>query len=187
MRVCEYAVIAFGFRRPVLIWKALRLYPPIPLNVRFAKNTTWLPRGGQPDGESPVLVPKGTGIGLVPYYMHRRKDIYGEDAMDFRPERWEGSKLDDIGWAYMPFHGGPRLCLGSKLPFVVRSSVRKIPTDDILEDFALMEASCLIVRILQGFPDIRLPPGHKVVPTGQEKQEMTVFLRSADGCKVVVR
>lgn len=50
-----------------------------------------------------------------------------------------------------------------------------------------MEASCLIVRILQAFPDIRLPPGHKVVPTGQEKQELTVFLRSADGCKVVVR
>ncbi|KAL8978269.1 MAG: hypothetical protein Q9205_006108 [Flavoplaca limonia] len=132
--------------------ETLRLYPPIPLNIRFAKNTTWLPRGG---------------IGLVPYYMHRRKDIYGEDAMDFRPERWEGSKLEDIGWAYMPFHGGPRLCLG--------------------KDFALMEASCLIVRILQAFPDIRLPPGHKVVPTGQEKQELTVFLRSADGCKVVVR
>ncbi|KAI4267478.1 MAG: hypothetical protein LQ337_008330 [Flavoplaca oasis] len=147
--------------------ETLRLYPPIPLNVRFAKKTTWLPRGGKPDGESPVLVPKGTGIGLVPYYMHRRKDIYGEDAMDFRPERWEGSKLDDIGWAYMPFHGGPRLCLG--------------------KDFALMEASCLIVRILQEFPDIRLPPGHKVVPTGQEKQELTVFLKSADGCKVVVR
>ncbi|CAO1605215.1 hypothetical protein XANCAGTX0491_008738 [Xanthoria calcicola] len=147
--------------------ETLRLYPPIPLNVRFAKNTTWLPQGGGPNGDSPVLVRKGTGIGLVPYYMHRRKDIYGEDAMAFRPERWQGPELDDIGWAYMPFHGGPRLCLG--------------------KDFALMEASCLIVRILQEFPDIRLPPGHSIVPTGQEKQELTVFLKSADGCKVVVR
>lgn len=60
-------------------------------------------------------------------------------------------------------------------------------TDNLLEDFALMEASCLIVRILQEFPDIRLPPGHSIVPTGQEKQELTVFLKSADGCKVVVR
>ncbi|KAI4227579.1 MAG: hypothetical protein L6R36_002280 [Xanthoria steineri] len=147
--------------------ETLRLYPPIPLNVRFAKNTTWLPQGGGPNGDSPVLVRKGTGIGLVPYYMHRRKDIYGEDAMAFRPERWQGPELEDIGWAYMPFHGGPRLCLG--------------------KDFALMEASCLIVRILQEFPDIRLPPGHSIVPTGQEKQELTVFLKSADGCKVVVR
>lgn len=50
-----------------------------------------------------------------------------------------------------------------------------------------MEASYAIVRIVQEFPDIRLPPGHPVVPTGQEKQELTVFLKSADGCKVVVR
>lgn len=56
----------------------------------------------------------------------------------------------------------------------------------IIEDFALMEASYLIVRILQEFPDIRLPEGHPVVPTGQEKQELTIFLKSGEGCKVVV-
>ncbi|KAL9002962.1 MAG: hypothetical protein Q9188_004150 [Gyalolechia gomerana] len=93
---------------------ALRLYPPIPINVRFANKTTWLPRGGGPDGRSPILVRKGLGLGFVSYYMHRRKDIYGEDAMEYRPERWEGPGLADIGWAYLPFHGGPRLCLGSK-------------------------------------------------------------------------
>ncbi|KAL8947626.1 MAG: hypothetical protein Q9222_006113 [Ikaeria aurantiellina] len=147
--------------------ETLRLYPPIPLNVRFANKTTWLPRGGGPDGNSPVLVPKGTGIGFVPYYMHRRKDIYGEDAMDYRPERWEGAELANIGWAYLPFHGGPRLCLG--------------------KDFALTEASCLIIHILQAFPDIRLPPGYPVVPTGQEKQELTVFLKCAEGCKVTLQ
>ncbi|KAL8725229.1 MAG: hypothetical protein Q9181_006492 [Wetmoreana brouardii] len=146
--------------------ETLRLYPPIPLNVRFANKTTWLPRGGGSDGQSPVLVPQGLGVGIVPYYMHRRDDIWGKDAMDYRPERWEDPGVTDIGWAFLPFHGGPRLCLG--------------------KDFALMEASCLIVRILQEFPNIRLPPGYPVVPTGQEKQELTVFLKSADGCKVVV-
>ena len=49
-----------------------------------------------------------------------------------------------------------------------------------------MEASCAIVRILQKFPHIILPEGHPVVPTGQEKQELTVFLKSADGCKVLL-
>lgn len=52
------------------------------------------------------------------------------------------------------------------------------------EDFALMEASCAIVRILQTFPNIRLPPGHPVEPTGQEKQRITIVVSSADGCKV---
>lgn len=54
------------------------------------------------------------GVGFVAYYMHRRKDLFGQDAMDFRPDRWEGSELANIGSAYIPFHGGPRLCLGSK-------------------------------------------------------------------------
>ena len=93
---------------------ALRLYPPIPINVRFAKKTTYLPSGGGPDGTCPVLVRRGLNVGFVAYYMHRRKDLYGEDAMEFRPERWEGPGLRDIGWAYLPFHGGPRVCLGSK-------------------------------------------------------------------------
>jgi len=48
--------------------------------------------------------------------MHRRKDLYGDDAMDFRPERWEKDNLANVGYAYLPFHGGPRLCLGREFP-----------------------------------------------------------------------
>ena len=93
---------------------ANRLYTQIPVNVREATKTTFIPRGGGPDGQSPVLIRKGFGIGFSPYHMHRSKNIYGEDANEFRPERWEGSKLKDIGFGFMPFHGGPRICLGSK-------------------------------------------------------------------------
>ena len=57
------------------------------------------------------------GVGFVAYYMHRRKDLWGEDAMEYRPERWESPELADIGWAYLPFHGGSRLCLGSEYIF----------------------------------------------------------------------
>lgn len=31
-----------------------------------------------------------------------------------RPERWEGAKLKNIGYGFMHFHGGPRICLGSE-------------------------------------------------------------------------
>lgn len=49
--------------------------------------------------------------------MHRRTDIFGDDAMVFRPERWteyHGRLFADAGYAYMPFNAGPRACLGRK-------------------------------------------------------------------------
>ena len=94
---------------------ALRLYPPVPINTRFCKETTTLPLGGGPDGRSPILVRKGMPVAYAVYHMQRRKDFYGSDAEAFRPERWEGPELADIKWGYLPFNGGPRLCLGSKL------------------------------------------------------------------------
>jgi cytochrome P450 len=46
--------------------------------------------------------------------MHRRKDIYGEDANEFRPERWETLRP---GWEFLPFNGGPRICIGREFFF----------------------------------------------------------------------
>ena len=86
----------------------------MPVNSREAVRDTVLPVGGGPDGTSPVLVHKGEGVGYCVYAMHRRKDLYGEDAGVFRPERWEGDELKDIGWGYLPFNRGPRVCLGRK-------------------------------------------------------------------------
>lgn len=93
---------------------ANRLYTQIPVNVREATKTTIIPRGGGSDGQSPVLIRKGFGIGFSPYHMHRSKEVYGEDANEFRPERWEGPEFKNIGFGFMPFHGGPRICLGSE-------------------------------------------------------------------------
>jgi cytochrome P450 len=47
--------------------------------------------------------------------MHRMTSLYGTDADEFIPERWENTDLErKIGYGFMPFHGGPRLCLGSE-------------------------------------------------------------------------
>jgi cytochrome P450 len=92
---------------------------------------TVLPLGGGPDGKSPLFVPKGTLVVYTPYAMHRRKDYYGEDADEFRPERWEALRP---GWEYLPFNGGPRICLG--------------------QQYALTEASYVTVRLCQEFKEI---------------------------------
>ena len=98
---------------------ALRLFPPVPVNTRTALRTTFLPTGGGKDESAPVLVPKGRAVAYSVYSLHRRADLYGKDAEDFRPERWQeelGLFRDETTthWGYLPFNGGPRQCLGSK-------------------------------------------------------------------------
>lgn len=150
-----------------VVKESLRLYPPVPLNNREAIKTTILPTGGGPDGESPIMVRKGEMVVFSQYVNSRKKNIFGPDADNFRPERWETGELDDIGWAYFPFIGGPRKCLG--------------------EDFAIMEVSYTVVRLLQTFPIIYLPTGEPNEPVGTERQVLTLVLSSADGCKVSVK
>ena len=93
------------------IYETLRLYPLVPMNSRRALRNTVLPTGGGPDRKQPIAIMKGERVGYAVYVMHRRKDIWGEDAEDFIPARWEGRRL---GWDFLPFSGGPRICLGRK-------------------------------------------------------------------------
>ncbi len=90
---------------------ALRLYPSVPANTREAAADTVLPVGGGPDGKQPIFVRKGTTVLWYVYAMHRRPDIYGSDAEEFRPERWDGLRPS---WGFLPFNGGPRICIGRK-------------------------------------------------------------------------
>ncbi|KAH7313319.1 cytochrome P450 [Stachybotrys elegans] len=151
----------------LVIKEVLRLYPSVPVNSREAVRLTTLPVGGGPDGTSPVLVRPGEGVGYCVYAMHRRKDIYGDDADKFRPERWEDDSLKDIGWAYLPFNGGPRRCLG--------------------QEFALLEVTYAVARIVQAFPWIEVPPGSQDVEVGMEKQTLTLVVASAEGCVVSMK
>ncbi|KAF4167585.1 hypothetical protein CNMCM6936_004849 [Aspergillus lentulus] len=110
--------------------ESLRLHPVVPRNERQAVRDTVLPLGGGDDGLSPVFVPKGTIVSYNIYAMHRRADFYGPDAEEFRPERWEDGKLQPR-WGYLPFNGGPRICIGQR--------------------YALTEVSYVLVRMVQEF------------------------------------
>lgn len=108
------------------------------MNSREAQADTVLPRGGGKDGTAPLFIKKGAVVAWNLYAMHRRKDLFGEDAEEFRPERWldeGGRKGLRVSWGYLPFNGGPRICLG--------------------QQFALMEASYTTVRLCQAFCGIK--------------------------------
>lgn len=132
--------------------ESLRLYPVVPFNRRQAARDTTLPRGGGPDGESPVYLKKGNAVVYSVHVMHRRKDLWGEDAEEFKPERWSNRKA---GWEYIPFNGGPRICIG--------------------QQFALTEAGYVIARLLQRFDQIE-----DVNPDQKPRWSMTLTAAPAD-------
>ncbi|KAL8798622.1 MAG: hypothetical protein Q9182_006516 [Xanthomendoza sp. 2 TL-2023] len=144
--------------------ESLRLHPPVPLNFRTSVRDTTLPFGGGSDGQSPVLVSAGTLVYYHVYSMHRQECIYGPDAADFRPERWESIRP---GWGFLPFNGGPRICLGQQL--------------------ALTEASYTSVRLMQAFYQVQSrdsePWQEALTISCASKNGTQVVLIPTDGCK----
>ena len=93
--------------------ETLRLYPAVPYNLRAALEDTTLPgEPGQPD----IAVLKGDVVVYSALSMQRRKDLYPEpsekfaDPAIFSPDRW--SHWTPKAWHYLPFNGGPRICVG---------------------------------------------------------------------------
>lgn len=144
-------------RKSTKFGQALRTYPIVPFNVRMANKDTYLPTGGGPDGTAPVYVPKGHEVMYSVYVMQRHQKFFGPDADEYRPERWE--KLRP-GWAYVPFNGGPRICIG--------------------QQFALTEAGYTAVRILQQFEAIESRDSKPFV------EALTLTMSSANGTKVAM-
>ncbi|KAK2774240.1 Cytochrome P450 52A2 [Colletotrichum kahawae] len=136
--------------------ETLRVYNAVPLNLRVAARDTVLPRGGGADGTQPVVVRKAQTVNFSPYVLHRRADVWAEEPLAFRPERWEGTRLD---WNYVPFSGGPRICLG--------------------QQFALTEAGFLIVRLLQRFKAMEW-----VGPVGKPRKDIHFTMAPKDGVPV---
>ena len=82
--------------------ESMRLYPPAWLLGREAVNDTEI--GG-------ARIRKGETVLISQWVMHRSEE-YFDNAMEFRPERWE-SDLSLPRFVYFPFGAGPRVCIGA--------------------------------------------------------------------------
>lgn len=118
--------------------ETLRLCPVVPLNSRRAAEVEY-----------------------SVHAMQRRADLWGPDADAFRPERWEGRK-GVAGWEYLPFNGGPRICIG--------------------QQFALTEAGYVVARLLQRFDRAEACGGD-----GPLKHGLTLTDCPAEGVRVRLR
>lgn len=130
----------------------LRLHSPVGHAARTCLKDSTLPRGGGPDGKLPIFVPKGQFIGIHFDAMQRDPDLWGADAEEFRPERWETYRA---GWEYTPFLGGPRICPAKQM--------------------VLTETAYVVVRLVQEFKSIECRDPETMY---LERQRMTTESRN---------
>jgi cytochrome P450 len=94
--------------------EALRLYPPAYVFSR---------RSAAEDQLGPFRMPAGAHIVISPYALHRRPD-YWPEPNDFWPERFApGARTDRPKLAYLPFGGGPRICIGNSFAMMEHAIV----------------------------------------------------------------
>ncbi|HEX7597831.1 MAG TPA: cytochrome P450, partial [Polyangia bacterium] len=118
----------------MVIDEVLRLYPPVAITNRQAL---------QEDEICGYHLPAGAVVGISPYMTQRDprfwKDPLSFDPQHFSPEQSAGRPR----FAYFPFGGGPRQCIG--------------------KDFSLYEAAVVLAMAAQRF-DWALAPGAAVRP-----------------------
>lgn len=121
-----------------VIKESMRLYPPAwMLNARHVPVNTTL--GG-------YHIDRGTELFISPYVMHHLPRFYDMPG-EFRPERFTREFEDSLPrFAYMPFGGGPRICIGNS--------------------FAMMEAQLLLATISSHYA-LTMLPGTVVEPNPQ--------------------
>lgn len=104
-----------------VVREALRILPGVSMPLE-----RYVPAGGHQLSNGDLL-PAGSIVGINPYILCRNKEIFGEDAEEFRPERWLRdeacgeteeafqARLTAMNNADLTFGGGRRVCIGKHL------------------------------------------------------------------------
>ncbi|KAG8794507.1 hypothetical protein FRC12_023914, partial [Ceratobasidium sp. 428] len=111
-----------------VIRETLRLYPAVPMVSRMAFEDAVIPVG-QPYKDrygvtqSEIRIQKWDTIRISISSMNRAKDVWGEDALEFRPERWDNpppmvKEMPGVWSNLMTFIEGPNSCIGYRFAVV---------------------------------------------------------------------
>lgn len=128
--------------------ETLRLYPSVPQDSKHVVSDDVLPTG--------TFVPAGSTVTYSIYAIGRMKFIWGEDCLEFKPERWlsqDGNKYEGHDqYKFVAFNAGPRICLG--------------------KDLAYLQMKSIAAEVLLRY-HLTVVPGHRV----EQKMSLTLFMK----------
>ncbi|XP_052819369.1 leukotriene-B4 omega-hydroxylase 3-like [Mya arenaria] len=133
------------------IKEGMRLHAPVAI---VGRETT------KPFPIADIVCPPGTNVMINIWMLHHNVEVWGEDHMDFRPDRFTKeacAKMDP--YQYVPFSGGPRNCIG--------------------QNFAMNEQKVVIAKLLNNFT-FNLVPGHVV------RRRLAAVMRAENGIMMTV-
>ena len=121
----------------MVIQEAMRLFPPV---FSFSRRALTDDQVGQ------HKIRGGSVVTISPYVTHRNPRLW-KDPLRFVPERFTPDRIKTRHrFAYLPFGGGPRICIG--------------------RGFAMAEA-CLVLATIASTYHLRMASGHRVEAHGR--------------------
>jgi cytochrome P450 len=134
-----------------VVKESMRLLPPAPFGSRIAMQAAEL--GG-------YLIPSGTEVVVSLYHTHHMPELYPEPER-FNPDRWLAT--DVPSFEYIPFGGGPHMCVGGP--------------------FGMMETKIVLAMLLQRFR-LQFVAGQRIDRSASfilgPKHGMPMFIQTQD-------
>ena len=134
----------------MVLEEAMRLYPPVPMIEREARGDDEI--CGYP-------VERGSAVFIAPWVIHRHERLWYRPEL-FDPERFNPDYASSRHrFQYLPFGGGPRICIGM--------------------GFAMVEATLVLAMLVRRYR-LNVDPAHPVEPVGR------ITLRPRGGLPVYI-
>jgi len=146
--------------------ECLRLFPPVGMTMRLNRYEETF---------AGYKIPSGTYLVIPVHLMHRHPKYWGDDANDFKPERWmaptdnnnnsggSGSGIDTKGFTFLPFGAGGRSCIGYR--------------------FATIEARLIMAHIIRSLR-VEMAPSQRGV---EHTFTSMLTMKAKPGLKIIVK
>ncbi|KDN35429.1 hypothetical protein RSAG8_11567, partial [Rhizoctonia solani AG-8 WAC10335] len=109
---------------------------------------------------------KAGSVISVPSYTTNRSSVWGNDAEEFRPERWMDDHAGSFNKYFVPFSFGPRACVGRNLAYMElmlitatlfrRYKLEALPTTMVIHEAFVRETAHCEIGIKRRMPPDRI-------------------------------